>query len=263
MTGKKAILRRHGRCFICLDNGHIAKNCTSEYVCKKCKRGQHHISICEADAAGKHNENDKLVEGGNSTTDKDSSSFTGHTGCENKGILLQTALADICSADTTEVKHYTRVLLDSGSQRSYISAKARNTLQLKTLRTEKVIIKTFGQGNDSEVQELDVVQVNIKDKFANQFTLIEALCVPTICSALTNQHIASAKNIVEFKNLEFADQTLPDLSPLPVGILVGIYFYHAFMTGRIVRKIKFSLISDRLNLAVSLKLKQELFGYVI
>ena len=57
---RKAILRRHGRCFICLDNGHIAKNCTSEYVCKKCKRGKHHISICEADAAGKYNGNDKI-----------------------------------------------------------------------------------------------------------------------------------------------------------------------------------------------------------
>ena len=31
---KKATLRKHGRCFICLDNGHIAKNCTSQYVCK-------------------------------------------------------------------------------------------------------------------------------------------------------------------------------------------------------------------------------------
>ena len=45
-----------------------------------------------------------MTEGGNNTTDKDNSCFTGHTGCENKGILLQTALADICSAHTTEVK---------------------------------------------------------------------------------------------------------------------------------------------------------------
>ena len=160
---RKAILRRHGRCFICLDNGHIAKNCTSEYVCKKCKRGKHHISICEADAAGKHNGNDK-IEGGSDTTDKDRSSFTGHTGCENKGILLQTALAHICAPDTTEVKHHTRILFDSGSQRSYISAKARNTLQLKTVRTEKVIIKTFGQGNDSEVQELDQWRIQRRSK---------------------------------------------------------------------------------------------------
>ena len=101
-------------------------------------------------------------------------------------------------------------------------------------RTKKVIIKTFGQGNDSKVQELDVVQVNMKDKFENRFTLIEALCVPAICSPLTSQHIASAKNIVEFKNLEFPDHN-ESLSTLPVGILVGVDFYHAFMTGRIIR----------------------------
>ena len=46
---RKAILHRHGRCFVCLDNGHIAKNCTLQYVCKRCKKGKHHISICEAD----------------------------------------------------------------------------------------------------------------------------------------------------------------------------------------------------------------------
>ena len=51
-----------------------------------------------------------------------------------------------------------------------------------------------------------------------------------------SQHIASAKNIVEFRNLEFADHN-DSLSPLPVGILVGIDFYHAFMTGRIVRSM--------------------------
>ena len=31
---RKAILRRKGRCFICLDSGHVAKDCTSTYVCR-------------------------------------------------------------------------------------------------------------------------------------------------------------------------------------------------------------------------------------
>ena len=126
-------------------------------MCKRFKKVKHHISIYEADPFGKHNESNNEKEGGNNTTDNDNSSFTGHTWCEKKGIHLQTAFADICSADTTEVKHYNRLLFDSGRQRSYISAKARDTLQLKTLRTKNVIIKTFGQGNDSKVQELNVV----------------------------------------------------------------------------------------------------------
>ena len=50
-------------------------------------------------------EHDK-IEWGNNTTNKHSNSFTGHNGCENKGILLQTTIADIYSADTTELKHH-------------------------------------------------------------------------------------------------------------------------------------------------------------
>ena len=53
----------HGRCFICLDNVHIAKNCTSQYVCKRCKKGKHHISICEAYPLGKRNDSNNDKEG--------------------------------------------------------------------------------------------------------------------------------------------------------------------------------------------------------
>ena len=59
------------------------------------------------------------------------------------------------------------------------------------------------------------------------------MCTPHM-RPLTSQHIANAKNIVEYKNLEFADHN-ESLSTLPVGILVGIDFYHALMTGRIIR----------------------------
>jgi hypothetical protein len=117
-------------------------------------------------------------------------------------------------------------LFDSGSQQSHISEKVRTRLQLKTIRREKVIIKTFGQTSDSEVQQLDVVQLNIKNKFDNGFTLIEALCVPTICSPLTNQHIAITRELEEFiiKDLKFAE-CISDSTTLPVGISIGIDFY--------------------------------------
>jgi hypothetical protein len=46
----------------------------------------------------------------------------------------------------------TRILFDSGSQRTYISEKVRNRLKLKAIRSERVIIKTFGQSEASEVQ---------------------------------------------------------------------------------------------------------------
>ena len=225
---------RNRRCFICLGTGHVAKHCNSGYVCKRCKKGKHHISICESGSDWRNIE--PKGTGNNDNKDgkhnNDSNGFVGHTGCD--GILLQTAIANICLADTTEVKNCTGILFDSGSQRSYISEKVRTRLQLKTIRREKVIIKTFGQTSDSEVQKLDVVQLNIKNKFDNAFTLIEALCVPTICSPLTNQHIAITRELEEFKDLKFA-KCISDSTTLSVGILIGIDFYHAFMTGKIIR----------------------------
>ncbi|CAB4013066.1 PREDICTED: uncharacterized protein LOC100197852 [Paramuricea clavata] len=47
---RKSILRKNNRCFVCLDQGHIAKNCPSTYVCRRCKGGKHHISICTSNS---------------------------------------------------------------------------------------------------------------------------------------------------------------------------------------------------------------------
>ena len=104
--------------------------------------------------------------------------FVGHAGCDKNGVLLQTARANVLSIDeSAEVS--TRILFDSGSQRTYISEKVRNALKLKTLRTEKVIIKTFGQSETSVVQNLEVVQFKVRSKCEKGFMHVEALCVPT------------------------------------------------------------------------------------
>ena len=46
INGRKAILRRKAKCFICLKSGHIARHCSSTWKCFKC-RGRHHLSICD------------------------------------------------------------------------------------------------------------------------------------------------------------------------------------------------------------------------
>jgi hypothetical protein len=55
-----------------------------------------------------------------------------------------------------------------------------------------------------------------------------------MCSPLTNQHIATTRELEEFKDLKCAE-CISDSTTLPVGILIGIDFYHAFMTGKIIR----------------------------
>ena len=147
--------------------------------------------------------------------------------------MLQTARVNVTSSDNSQ-QVCTRVLFDSGSQRSYISEKVRSRLKLTTVQSEKVIIKTFGQAEGSEVQRLDIVQFKIKNKHDANFTCVKALCVPTICSPLTNQCMSSVRECPEFKELKFADYEDQGANR-PVGILLGIDYYHAFMTGRVVR----------------------------
>ncbi|CAB4006308.1 Hypothetical predicted protein, partial [Paramuricea clavata] len=88
--------------------------------------------------------------------------------------------------------------------------------------------------NDSKVKRLDVVQVKVKNKSDSRCTSVEALCVPTICSPLTNQFISKTHDLEEFEDLELADHE-GDSPNLPVGILIGVDYYHTFMTGKVVR----------------------------
>ena len=45
LDDRKQILKRSGRCFICLKKFHISKDCPSSSRCRKCG-GRHHTSVC-------------------------------------------------------------------------------------------------------------------------------------------------------------------------------------------------------------------------
>ena len=56
-----------------------------------------------------------------------------------------------------------------------------------------------------------------------------------LCSSLTNQKLSSVQALREFHSLQFADFEHEDTVNLPVGIRIGIDYYHVFMTGEIIR----------------------------
>ena len=75
--------------------------------------------------------------------------------------MLQTAKAKVLDANLDHVC-LSRMLFDSGIQGSYISENVRNKLNLKTIRAQKLVIKTFGNDHNSVVKTLDVVQVKMQ-----------------------------------------------------------------------------------------------------
>jgi len=219
VSSRKGILRKERRCFLCLEENHSVRDCTSKYVCRKCNTGNHHISICEKSL-------DTLTAFSYEGENNEALSTPG-TG----GILMQTAKAHVLDTNADNVC-LSRILFDTGSQRSYISANVRQKLKLKTIRTERVVIKTFGEDNNSKVNTLDVVQVKIRHARADDvYTFVEALCVPKICCALKNQDLNQASKLKEFTKLDLADNNFSG-KDLPIGLLIGVDHYFRFFTGK-------------------------------
>ena len=149
--------------------------------------------------------------------------------------MLQTAKADVFNIEPkSSVK--TRILFDTGSQRCYVNEKVRKHLNLKTIRTEK-LIKTFGQINDFKMQILYVVQLKIKHQFEEKYNFVKALVVPVICSSLKNQNTSTLKQNMEFiSKLDLATSGNNESTrESRISILVGVHLYFNFLLGKILK----------------------------
>ena len=137
--------------------------------CLKCGR-RHHISICTSDT---NNEVKSLhtpnVEGSASLPQSQTSCSPPR---ESSGrltvlyvnvstpILLQTAKAAIYRPGQPNEKFLARLILDSGSQRSYVTTTVKDKLRLPSERKQTISVKTFGS-TEENTQSVDVVHLCI------------------------------------------------------------------------------------------------------
>ena len=77
-------------------------------------------------------------------------------------ILLQTAKIVVMDADESDTSAAleVRVILDPGSQKSYVKTEIQRALKLEKTRTELLVIKTFGAEVGTH-QTCDVVDIGI------------------------------------------------------------------------------------------------------
>ena len=174
-ASRKQSLRRKGLCFICFKSDHLGNSCNSKYKCRKCN-GKHHISICTFEKRDDSSDQNNGQPDGATATN-----FSNN----RNNILLQTATAVVSKTNNSE-KLTTNLMLDSGSQRSYISSEVRHKLNLPKIRTEQLLIKTFGNTN-FKCQNVDIVPLNIVTP--NKVITIEAICTPVICESLLNKNV--------------------------------------------------------------------------
>jgi len=321
LDGRRNFLRKGGRCFLCLQSGHIFRECTRKKVCFYCKKHTHHSAICDSARTSAnfceflvgnvlsketpimchnsscrektpstptekrdipHNETPNMNESShnaintlfsthketrNARTNSPSNLKKGFPKDVNKALaqrnasseakrdfptnknnsrsnpkkdfpsnvnkpahLLQTAEAFTSLRNGTQAK--VRLLLDSGSQRTYVSRTLVNKLELKPTSTESLCLSTFGN-EPTRPKKFDVFEFAISSTKTNEPIKLKAVAMNHICNPITDQEIIwSVEHYEHLKNLELADS---GSGVLEIDILVGTDHYWEIITGETIR----------------------------
>ena len=100
---------------------------------------------------------------------------------EGRDCILQTAFVTAGNPEDPSKEMKLRLVIDSGSQRSYVTHRARALLELPITNREETMIKAFGV-DEAVAQNCDVVPICLKSRLSVFQTNVKALEVPSICS---------------------------------------------------------------------------------
>ena len=241
-TARMQILVEEGRCFVCLKKRHVGRDCKSSGRCYNCQ-ARHHTSICGASRKPRSSASPTLASSSSQSQHTQASTSTTTTQPGNvttfsayidvrTPVLLQTAtVAAYCvdrPADTIKI----RLILDSGSQKSYVSTRLKDALRLTVQESVAVSIRTFGSEAE-KTQKCDVVKLGLKARTGADLE-ISLYVVPLICEPLSGQPLdLTVQRFPYLSGLDLADSgNVTD--NLEIDILVGADYYWKVATGRIV-----------------------------
>ena len=233
---RKGILRRDGRCFVCLQRGHRAKECNKANNCRKC-HGSHRQFICSIQSKNENKDKpaDQNVEGAAAKSEESLlqpeqvTSTTANTRHRTTHVLLQTATVYAVNLENSR-RIKVRVLFDSGSQRSYITSSLKSRLGLSTCKKETVHLNTFGQ-DQFKKQSCEGVSLDLHGLDGDFVIQMKTLAFPVICSPVATR--LDINEIQHLEGLEFADEI--DGRSEMIDILLGADYYYEVVTGEIIK----------------------------
>ena len=195
VNARKHILRKNGRCYVCLRKNHIASRCTSAGKCYKCS-GRHHVTICDfgqeklRPQSFPRAENNKPPS--NNPGKPPEATHSGYIGSQN-AVLLRTARVKLSNPNSESDGIVVRLIFDDGSQRSYLSQTAREKLNLETCGRAALLINVFGQ-TAQQLETRDQVQFTVESLQDDFKITIDSYVVPEICAPLQRQKIQEARH---------------------------------------------------------------------
>ena len=256
---RKTVLRKSGRCFVCLKRGHVSRECRSRSRCFSCG-GRHHTSICESQNTQAPTKEPPVKPNPVKSCLNPSASPFGHSGTPqplnnptpmvrfanppattdttglyvqaSRGVLLQTARAIVFNPHQPDRSIEVRVILDSGSQRSYITEQTRRSLGIASQQKKTMSIITFGSSEKKQqICHTVLVGIRLKNDTHKELTL---LSVPFICEPLSVPPVlVDTEGYAYLQHLELADTF--DEEQFQPDVLIGADHYWDLMTGETIR----------------------------
>ena len=129
-------------CFKCLKTGHISNECKRGKICVDCGEvNAHHRSLCPK----------KFKQSNSSFTPHEVNALTEQSSSPNENALISSGEFVLMQTAKTEVRNphndrsmTVRLMLDSGSQRTYITENLAEQLNLKKTNEQEIKLVTFG-----------------------------------------------------------------------------------------------------------------------
>ncbi|XP_063414878.1 uncharacterized protein LOC134696853 [Mytilus trossulus] len=215
-----------GSCYTCLKPGHVSRDCKFEKTCYHCKEKKgYHRSLCPKKIPSQQKEvshlADEICEIASSEENVPENSLLS----SGDIVLMQTAQTTVSNIEVNETE-VVRLLMDSGSQRTYITENLAKRLYLKKKTTEEITLVTFGADKPKTLRTQKVsLKIRLKDGVC---MLIDANVVPKITGSIPRRPLQMdvCENVKYLcNNLQLAD-TLPTcLESSTIEILIGNEYY--------------------------------------
>ncbi|UYV71228.1 hypothetical protein LAZ67_8002292 [Cordylochernes scorpioides] len=218
-------------CFWCLLPGHGFKKCRIKPRCPVCG-GKHYPIMCPTLEAQKtsHLQKAELKVSGESpaTKQETANQFTSTTlnNATVGGVYLQTLIVKISGP---KGKHNVRVLLDCGSQRSYISKRMVDALGLKRVQQVTLTHNLFG-GGEIRQKKHNVYKVNVSSLNNEYMDDLKFLDQEVICG-----HISQVQDHTILNELKARGINLTDIcqgEEISIHMLIGSDLLSSILTGR-------------------------------
>ena len=238
---RNELVRQHSLCFNCLGNHHL-KECRSSLRCRQCDR-QHHTLL--------HRDYSVARPQPVCSASADSAPITSTSvNCVSPDYnpqrlsILQTARVRVKG-----VKRPVRILLDSGSEESYVTQALVRDSAPQFIDQRPRQFETFG-GSRSDPVDCPTYQLHLSSLYCDHWVGAKLITVPVICSPTRTLPRSQFQELCKrFPGLPFADEESENLD---IDILLGMDAIPQII-----------LHEDRVFRYQRLTLTSTIFGYVI